>query len=272
MDAQHAADGATSGARERTPLPAAVRRRLVLQKVVARLSSPLTLLAAWIGVRFLMRLSIHDAGEARYVYRRLVRERDVPLLVCANHLTLFDSALVAWALASPAWYLLHFRALPWNVPEERNFASNGWERLLTYVYKCVPVRRGGDRAGVAETLERFTWLLASGETGLLFPEAGRSRSGRVEIERAAYGVGRIVKSLPGCRVLCVYLRGEAQAGYSDLPARGDRLHVSVETLEPKSDHAGLRGSRDIARQITAKLIELEERHFAARPAGLGAPS
>ena len=237
------------------------RRSLALQKAVARLLSPITLFAVYLTMRFGLDLRLVDAEEARRVYRRLTRER-APLLICANHLTMIDSALIAWALGSPGWYLANFRTLPWNVPEERNFASTALRRALAYVYKCVPVRRGGDRAGVVETLARFTHLLAHGETGLLFPEGGRSRSGRVEIERAAYGVGRIVKALPGCRVLCLYVRGERQEAYSDLPVRGDRLHVSFATLEPKSDQKGLRGSRDIARQITAKLIELETQHFA----------
>ena len=110
---------------------------------------------------------------------------------------------------------------------------------------------------------RFGWLLSRGETGLIFPEGGRSRSGRVEVENAAYGVGRIVKSVPGCRVLCVYLRGERQRGHSGVPARGDRLLRSRSpALEPKSDHAGLRGSRDVARQIAARLAEMEREHFA----------
>ena len=47
--------------------------------------------------------------------------------------------------------------------------------------------------------------------------------------------------------------------------------MRVGPLEPKSDHAGLRGSRDIARQITTRLIEMEQAHFtehpASRPAG-----
>lgn len=270
MDTHRTALRPSAAPRRTTPSPA-VLRKLAIQQAVARLLSPLTLAAVYIGVRWVMRLDLEGATPVRRLYRQLVRDR-TPLLVCANHLTLFDSVLIAWALAAPGWYLAHFRALPWNVPEERNFASTWIRRALSYVYKCVPVRRGGDRAGVAAALERFIHLLASGETGLLFPEAGRSRSGRVELERAAYGVGRVVKALPGCRVLCVYLRGEAQHAYTDLPIRGDRIHVRVAVLEPKSDHSGLRGSREIARQITAKLVELEEQHFAARAAAAGAAS
>ena len=112
-------------------------------------------------------------------------------------------------------------------------------------------------AGPGRTLARVTWLLERGDVVLLFPEGGRSRSGRVELDSAAYGVGRVVKALPGCRVLCVYLRGEHQEGWSDLPRRGERFHARLAEIEPKSDRTGLRGSLEIARQIVARLSEME---------------
>jgi hypothetical protein len=191
--------------------------------------------------------------------------------LCANHLTMIDSALIAWALAPPLWYVANFSALPWNVPERTHFASTLTQRVLAYLYKCLPIVRGGSRDELADQLARFAWLVSNGEAGLIFPEGGRSRTGRVEVENAAFGVGRIVKSVPGCRVLCVYLRGERQAGYSGVPARGDRLHVSLSTLEPKSDHAGLRGSRDVARQIAARLAEMEREYFAKHAGRVALP-
>ena len=54
--------------------------------------------------------------------------------------------------------------------------------------------------------------------------------------------GRIVSSVPGCRVLCVYLRGEGQEVYSDAPAVGERFHVELCCIEPKSDAKGIRRS------------------------------
>lgn len=243
-------------------LPRRVRLALALQRTLALAVSPLTTLAVALLLRVWLRLRVENCAEARRTWRALWRAREGPLLLCANHLTMIDSALIAWALAPPLWYVAHFAALPWNVPERTHFASTPIQRVLAYLFKCLPIVRGGSRDEVAETLARFAWLVSRGEAGLIFPEGGRSRSGRVEVESAAWGVGRIVKSVPGCRVLCVYLRGEKQAAYSDVPARGDRLHVSLSTLEPKSDHAGLRGSRDVARQIAARLSEMERAHFA----------
>ena len=98
---------------------------------------------------------------------------------------------------------------------------------------------------------------------MVFPEGGRSRSGRVDVTSAAWGVGRVVRSA-GCRVLCVYLRGDAQVGHTDLPIRGDTIRARLALLEPKTDHAGLRGSRELARQILGRLAELEREHFDAR--------
>jgi hypothetical protein len=247
---------------ESSRLSLRARRSLAIQRLVALALAPISTFAVAGLLRGWLRLRVEGAAAARRTYRALLAESDAPLLVCANHLTLIDSALIAWALGSPGWYLRHFSALPWNVPEQRNFASTRLRRLLAYVLKCVPVTRGGDRAAIAQTLSRFTHLLRSGEVGLIFPEGGRTRTGRVEVDRAAYGVGRIVKEVPGCRVLCCYLRGDLQTEYSDLPARGDRLRVALALLEPKTDLRGLRGSRDIARQITSKLAEMESDHFA----------
>lgn len=236
---------------------------LSVQRALGRLCAPFTTLAVhWLLARRLG-LRLADTTEIRRVYRELDRDRSTPMLLCANHLTLIDSSLIAWALGSPAWYMWRFRALPWNLPEVTNFATVWWQRAFIYVYKCLPIARGGDREDVASTLARFAHVVRAGDAGLVFPEAGRTRSGRVEVDQAAYGVGRIVRSLPGCRVLCVYLRGDRQERYSDLPIEGDTLRTRLRVIEPKSDHKGLRASLDIARQITQVLVELEEEHFAA---------
>jgi hypothetical protein len=215
-------------------------------------------------MRFGMRWRIERAEAVRREYRVLMQDGGGPIVICANHLTLVDSALVAWALGSPAWYVAHYAALPWNVPERRNFTRSLPSRVLVYLMKCVPVTRGGDRAEVAAVLGRLTYLLARGESVLLFPEGGRSRSGRVEEESATYGVGRLLGTVPGCRVLCVYLRGERQEGFGDVSARGERFHVRATTLRPASQSTGLRGARDVSRQIVRTLAELERQHFDDR--------
>jgi hypothetical protein len=170
---------------------------------------------------------------------------------------MIDSFLITWSLGSPAWFAWHVAAVPWNVPERANFAATPWQRAFVYALKCVPIQRGGRRSEVAGVLTRLSYLLTRGDTALIFPEGGRSRSGRIDIESAATGVGRVIRSVPNCRVLCVYLRGRRQAGHSRIPERRDRFDVALAEIEPKTDHAGLRASRDLARQVTGKLHELE---------------
>ncbi|HBZ68731.1 MAG TPA: hypothetical protein DEP35_02865 [Deltaproteobacteria bacterium] len=241
------------------------RLRLAVQRAVGHVLAPLWIFSAALVLRFVCGYRIAGLAEARACYRALRAGSRSPLLVCANHLTLIDSVLIAWALGSPAWYLLHFSALPWNTPERRNFASSWWSRALVYALKCLPITRRGDRREITSVLSRVAHLLEQGEVVLIFPEAGRSRSGRIDVEAAAWGVGRIVGSVPGCQVLCVYLRGQRQSKFSDLPARGERFRVELALLEPKSDLKGLRRSMDLSRQIVTKLAEMEQRWLDGQP-------
>ncbi len=247
---------------------ASLKRRdrvsLAVQREVGRLLAPLWVPACVAIMRFGFGWRIEGAAETRREFHRLRREAEGPLLVCANHLTMVDSFLIASALGSPGWFVRHYASLPWNTPERENFTRRGWMRALVYLMKCVPVQRGGDPREVARALARLAHLLSRGEVVLIFPEGDRSRTRRVDASTPAYGVGRIVKSLPGCRVLCVYLRGERQERHSDLPVRGERFRVSALAFEPKTDLRGLRGSLDITRQILARLADMERRHFDGR--------
>jgi hypothetical protein len=215
-------------------------------------------------MRFVGRYRVRDLREVRREFERIRRETVGPLLLCGNHLTLIDSFLITWALRSP-WQLITDRdSFAWNTPERTNFAGSPIHSVLTYLAKCIPITRGGRRQDTGGVLERVAYLLERGELALIFPEGGRSRTGRVEAENAAWGVGRIVGSVPRCRVLCVYLRGDAQETWGSFPARGDTLTVSLACIEPKSDHRGARRSLDLARQITAQLAQMEEEYFDGR--------
>src|SRR5215218_5002592 len=154
-------------------------------------------------MRFGMGWRIFGLAEARRRYREIWGDGRSPVLICANHLTLVDSAVIAWALGSPWWFVRHFRSLPWNVPERRNFATSYLQRVLVYLMKCVPITRGSDRKEIAAVLDRLVHLMSLGEAVLIFPEGGRSRSGRIDVDNATYGPGRIATELPGCKVVCV---------------------------------------------------------------------
>lgn len=238
--------------------------RHALQREVGRLMAPLWIPLVGLYLRWVSGYRIEGVRELRREFARIRRESDGPILVCANHLTLIDSMLVALAL-SPVWRLAFFFGwLPWNTPERANFAVGPGLRAVAYLAKCIPITRGGRREDVARVLNRVTYLTTRGELALVFPEGGRSRSGRVDVDSAAWGVGRIIGCVPDCRVVCVYLRGRGQESWSDYPATGECFDVEVACIEPKSDFRGARRSRDLVRQVVSQLTKMEERYFNGR--------
>lgn len=262
--ASEASQGLAQRDRTAAKLERPARLYLVVQREVSRLLSPISMTLIWVALRLIGGYRVEGLAEVRREYREIRSRSSAPLLICANHLTMVDSFVIAWALGNPLWFVFRFSALPWNVPERINFAVRGWQKALIYVLKCIPIHRGGRRSEVAGVLTRVAHLISHGDTVLIFPEGGRSRSGRVEVDNAATGVGRVIRSVPDCRVLCVYLRGDEQAGYSNVPARGDRFYAAVSEIEPKTDATGLRGSRDLVQQVVRKLSDMETEYFDGR--------
>lgn len=240
------------------------RIMLSLQREVSHLTSWFWIPASTFTMRYLLGYRIHDAKGLRRRFRAMVRESDGPVLICANHLTMVDSALVVWALGGTWWSVFNFRWVPWNLPETRNFASSGASQVAVWLTKCIPIRRGGRRQDVSNVLRRVQHLLSRGDTALIFVEGGRSRTGRVQLDSVAHGMGRIASSVAGCRALCVYLRGDRQRSWSALPVIGDSFYVDIDMFQPTSNGSGMRRSRDYARQIAERLVRMEEKYFARR--------
>jgi len=249
-----------------TDLDVPLRTRLghSVQGGVGRALSIFWIPATAFVMHVVMRYRIPNASKVRKRFRKIVEESDEPLLICANHLTMVDSAVLAWAVGGSWWYLFHYRWLPWNLPELANYGSTWFNRAGVWILKCIPIRRGGRREDVAATLKRVKYLLSRGETALIFAEGGRSRTGRVQLDSVAHGMGRIVNSVKNCRTLCVYLRGDRQLAFSTVPARGDSFYVDLELFRPESKHSGMRRSRDLAHQIAQRLASMEEKYFARR--------
>lgn len=191
----------------------------------------------------------------------LIGHQRAPLLICANHLTLIDSALIGWTLSSNWRYMSNFWLFPWNLPEKRNYASNPLLRLVCYLFKCVHVERRGPPEKTKRTMEKLRYLLNRKEALFIFPEGTRSRSGRVNTEEFAYGVGRLCKQVPGTKVLCVYQRGQHQEKASNLPRRNEVFYTDVALIQPTSEASGPRADRQISTQIVQKLYEMEQAYF-----------
>jgi 1-acyl-sn-glycerol-3-phosphate acyltransferase len=212
-------------------------------------------------MRVLRGYRIAGMPEARRVYRQALAAGR-PTIVCANHLTLYDSIYLHHGLAPLADYFRDFRRFAWNLPAIENFTNSLCLRTLVYLGKCIPIDRKGDAAHHDWVLAQVRHLVSHGDVCAIFPEGGRSRSGRVDPDDVTYGIGHILRELDRPQVVCAYLRGERQETWADVPAWGDTLHLTVELLEPTTEHKGLRASRDLARQVAVRLRAMEDAHFS----------
>jgi len=235
---------------------------LGIQTWAGRIASVVIVPAYFLVLR-LLGYRIRDLDHLRRQWRTICEGHRGPWLLCANHLTMIDSLILIYGLLSLGDHFRHYEKVPWNLPERDNFQRNPVLAVLCYLAKCLPVNRGGDREEMKKTLATCHDLLANGQQILVFPEGGRSRTGRIDVESYAYGVGRFVAEHPDCRVLCVYLRGDRQDTYSDLPVRGDVFTMAIEPFVPERvSGQGLRAQRAYAGQIVQRLARMEERYFA----------
>jgi 1-acyl-sn-glycerol-3-phosphate acyltransferase len=233
------------------------RLSLRVQELAAQVLAPVSYygLLAWMRSR---RYTIPDLDRTRAEFAAFDRGRRGPLLICANHITLADSLIVQWAIA-PGWQLpFRRRRFIWNLPDRHNISANWLLRTIGYVGKCIPVLRQGPPEEARRTLDKVAFLLARGQSVLVFPEGGRTRIGRVDPDRVMYGVGRMLQEAPGASVLCVYARGLRQRAYSDYPAPGERFFVRLSALAPTTRFRGIRADRDLSMQIVGRLIEMEQ--------------
>lgn len=235
---------------------------LKIQYLIAWITIPLwgTFLIAL--MRFLRGYKVQQLPEIRRHYKRLRRSVAGPLIVCSNHLTMLDSLVLNWSLASIPYYTRSFKKFSWNIPERDYLDQNFILRIICYLGCCIPIDRGGSRGTVKKSLDKVIYLLKKGHTLTIFPEGARSRTGRIDLDSFTYGVGSLVNKVTDCNVLCVYLRGHNQESYSNMPPRGARFYLEMELIRPESTYSGLRATRDIASQIISKLGLMEEAYFA----------
>lgn len=235
-------------------------RPLLRQARLGWLAFPVVGAGAVLYMRLLRGHRIVGLDAARQVYRQALATGR-PTIICANHLTMVDSIYLHHGLASLGSYLTDFRRFSWNLPAVENFTSTLFRRTVIYLGKCIPIDRAGDAAHHERVLEQVRSLIRRGEVCMIFPEGGRSRTGRVEPDQVTYGVGQLLKDLEHPQVICAYLRGERQRTWGSVPAWGDTLHLSVEVFEPTTTETGLRAVRDLSRQVAARLKALEDAHF-----------
>jgi len=237
---------------------------LGLQYLLGRLAVVITGPLIFLAIR-LRGYRIRDLERIRSEVDRLQKEHEGPWIICPNHLTMIDSVLISIGMASLSAHMLRFKRVPWNLPERDNFQRNLFLAMLCYLAKCLPVNRGGSREELQRLFDKCLHVLGWRQSLMIFPEGGRSRTGRVDKEGFSYGVGRFLDECSGCKILLVYLRGDDQEAFGMIPRFGERFTMSVEVFDPgKLDGGGLRLQREYARRIIERLAGMEEEYFASR--------
>jgi len=237
---------------------------LSLQYLLGRLAVVITVPLIFLAIR-MRGYRIRDLERVRSEVARLHREHEGPWLICPNHLTMIDSVLISYGMASLFGHVRRFTRVPWNLPERDNFQRNLFLAVLCYLAKCLPVNRGGSREELQRLFDKCRCVLGLRQNLLIFPEGGRSRTGRVDRENFSYGVGRFLDEGPECKVMLVYLRGDDQESFGTMPRLGECFTMKVEVFDPGSmGGEGLRLQREYAHQIVERLAKMEEEYFASR--------
>lgn len=217
-------------------------------------------------IRVVGGLHFRNLKETRRMFRELCKSGD-PIMVCSNHLTFLDSALIHIALSSNWNYLLHFRRFSWNIPAVENISHSRIFWPIIYLAKCIPIDRSGSQEHIQRVLGKVRYLLSRGAVFTIFPEGTRSRTGRVDVENVTYGAGQILKDVPNCRVLCAYVRGDAQESYGVFPQKKDTITATFELIHPVTDKKGIRAAKELSETIIAKIQQMENDYFMKRQDG-----
>lgn len=234
---------------------------LNIQKFIAWVTIPLWYMGLVFWMRVCKGYKINDIKEIRRQYRKILESTNEPILICPNHLTLIDSVIIQWGLSSMRECILNFRRFAWNLPEKKSYFGNPFLMLICYLGCCIPISRGGNRDHVKFSLGKITYILKSKNIALVFPEGRRSTTGKVETKEYAYGVGKLARTVKGCKVLCIYMRGRSQRIKSSIPAKGENFYFDMKLITPSSLYERSKAVKDIASQIINQLSKMEEAFF-----------
>jgi long-chain acyl-CoA synthetase len=133
--------------------------------------------------------------------------RNTPYILAANHASHLDLGAILTALAGAAG---RGEAERLHVLGARDYFFDHWFKswFFSRCFNVVPIRR--DRTGV-DGLRAAKSILASGEPVLIFPEATRSRTGRLQAFKPGLGLLALEAGVP---IVPAYIHGT----YEALPA------------------------------------------------------
>jgi len=166
---------------------------------------------------------------------------DGPAVLCANHLSFFDSVFMMLALDRPVYFI-----------GKAEYLESWVSRHLFPALGMIPIDRdNGTKAMMA--LDAAADVLRDGALLVVYPEGARSRDGR--LHRGHSGAARVAMTV-GCPILPVGIVGtrEVQPPGARLPR--PRVACSIAIGEPlDTSDGGPNDRRRAARAITDELME-----------------
>jgi 1-acyl-sn-glycerol-3-phosphate acyltransferase/phosphopantetheinyl transferase (holo-ACP synthase) len=248
-------------------LTAAEVKALKRQRFLSAFFAPLVYFALGIFLKWYCRYSFRNLKKFRKEVWRQLKGHKGPLIWTANHLTLIDSFLVFWAVYTFG-NLRRTEWIFWSTPEYRNYYQMGGRlggplmRLTLYLCRCIPFLREEDAAAEAmrqKAFEKCLWVLKEGGSVFVYPEAGRSRRGWLEVHKPKDFNGKLALEVPHGKFLCVYLRSDNQLFSTAAPPLGDgfRAYGSViPAVEP-----GETTPRVVSQRLFTELAKLQDQWF-----------
>lgn len=178
---------------------------------------------------------------------------DGPAVLCANHLSFFDSVLMIMALDRPVYFI-----------GKADYLDSWRTRRLFPAMGMIPIDRdNGMRAMLA--LDAAAKVLNEGALLCVFPEGTRSRDGH--LHRGYIGAARLATNV-GCPILPVGIVGtrEIQPPGARLPRPWRRCSISIGAplvaidVESSSRRSA---ARALTNQLMERIAELSGQRYVA---------
>lgn len=233
--------------------------KIKLQKFLGNLFFILIGNLVLVYFKFIKKYKYEHLENLRNFYKEIIKSNS-PLLICPNHITYVDSAILNWFLANNFFYLIHFSKFPWNIPAKENVRKSILFTIITYLTKCILIERLGSKEHKKLVMQKLRHLLEKKEPICIFIQGTRSNT--LEEGFIHYGAGQLITEVPNTKVLVLYLRGKQQKQKSIFPKSNEDFYVNYKLIEPKTNQEGIRGQKEVSLQIFAELKKMENEYFS----------
>jgi 1-acyl-sn-glycerol-3-phosphate acyltransferase len=167
--------------------------------------------------------------------------REGPAVLCANHLSFFDSVVMMMILDRPVYFI-----------GKAEYLASWKTRRLFPALGMIPIDRE-NAAKATLALDTATEVLRHGALLCVFPEGTRSRDGH--LHRGYIGAARVAITV-GCPILPVGIVGtrEIQPPGARLPRPGRACSVSIGAPIVATD-VEVSSRRSVSRALTNQVME-----------------